>query len=406
VGYSKKAVTGFGWLTGLKVGMKTIAVIKIAILARLFGPTVFGVFGITMAVLALVEKFTETGINTFLVQKQQDVRVYINAAWVIAIIRGILITSAILLLAFVLPNFYREQSLQSFLLIAAIIPLVKAFINPSIVLWWKQLEYQKDVLFRGFLSIIEHAGAILLVWYTHNPVGLLVALLFSAFVEVVLSHMLIPTKPKLVFDKSRILEILKASRLLNLGSLFSFLISTIDNLVIGKILGVNQLGYYQNAYTVSHTLTADVGELGAQTVFPIYVKLRSDKKRLIRACLLAVIPLAVITLIPIAILLSFPHQLVGLILGEKWFPIIPLLPWLLAALYLKTINSVLYPIFLALEHVGRNVAILFIQLAVLLSLLIPLSQKYGLIGGAASVFICYLVVQPLIVLALMKSLKK
>ena len=160
MGYSRKVFEGLWWLGILKATTKGMTFAKIVILARFLSPKDFGVFGITTAVLALVERLTETGINTFLMQKKEGFEKYVHSAWVIAIIRGGLIALLLLTLALFLPGYYNEPTLTQFILFASLIPLIKGCINPSVITYWKQLKFEKEAAFRGSINLIEDRSAL------------------------------------------------------------------------------------------------------------------------------------------------------------------------------------------------------------------------------------------------------
>jgi len=101
-----------------------------------------------------------------------------------------------------------------------------------------------------------------------------------------------------------------------------------------------------------------------------------------------------------------PSWAVQLVLGAKWLPIVPLLPVLLAAMYIKALNGIMYPLFLAVEHAERNVMILVIQVIALVAFIIPFAQHAGLLGAAYAVLASYVLIQPLFVYFVNKTLKE
>lgn len=406
MGYTRQAFSGFSWLGTLKVFFEGLSVAKIIVLSRVLTPRDFGIFGLTIAALALVERLTETGINTFLIQKKDSLTIYLNSAWVIALIRGVLIAILLLATSIVLPGFYNEPSLGFYLIVASFVPLIKGAINPAEVRFWKMMEYHKEAMFRGFLTLLETAASIYFTLVLRSPIGLIYAILLSAIVEVILSHAFIQPRPSLQANMQRIKEVLQASKWLNLSVVFSFLANTIDNLIVGKILGTEQLGYYQNGYNVASSTTGDLGDLASQTVFPIYTKIRGDKKRLSFALLRSFGFLAVILAILPTIILINPSWAVQLVLGAKWLPIVPLLPVLLAAMYIKALNGIMYPLFLAVEHAERNVMILTVQVVALVVFIIPFAQHGGLLGASYAVLASYVLIQPLFAYFVNKTLKE
>ena len=406
MGYTRKAFLGFSWFGTLKVFIEGLSVTKIIVLSRVLTPRDFGIFGLTIAALALAERLTETGINTFLIQKKDSLSVYLNSAWVIALIRGVFIAILLIAASIVLPGFYNEPSLGFFLIVASLVPFVKGAINPAEITFWKNMEYHKEAMFRGFLTLLETAASIYFTLTLRSPIGLIYAILLSAVVEVILSHTLIQPRPFFQANIQRIKEVLHASKWLNLSVVFSFLANTIDNLIVGKVLGTEQLGYYQNGFNVASSTTGDLGDLAAQTVFPIYTSIRGDKKRLSFAFLRSFVFLAIILAIPPGIILINPTWAVQLVLGAKWLPIVPLLPVLLAAMYIKALNGIMYPLFLAVEHAERNVMILTVQVVALVAFIIPFAQYAGLLGASYAVLGSYVLIQPRFVYFVNKTLKE
>ncbi len=404
--FGKNIISGFGWLSLLKVFMKGLTLIKIVIIARILSPKDLGLFGLTTVVLSLIEVMTETGINTFLIQKKDGISKYVHTAWCISIVRGIGISVLVFLSSFFLARFYNDAQLLPLLFAVAFIPLIKGFINPSIITYHKEMKYSLFALFRSCVFFVETASAILLALILKNPIALLYAMIISSAFEVMISFVFVRPLPKLMFSKVKALEILHFGKWLNMSGLFSFLGNNMDDLITGKILGTTKLGFYQTAFNITQSTVGEVGDLSAQTLFPIYSLLNKDKKQMKHVLIRVLIPLMVILFIPVALLTFFPSELVGIILGEKWLPLLPILPWLLASAYFQALNGATYPIFLAVYKPYFSTITVFVNLVVMLVTIFPLSHQFGLVGVGMSVFISKLCVQPLYVYFAWKTLWK
>ena len=75
---------------------RAVAILKIAILARILTPRDFGLFGIAALALGFFETLTETGINQALIHSDRKTEELVDSAWVVAISRGVLISVLIL----------------------------------------------------------------------------------------------------------------------------------------------------------------------------------------------------------------------------------------------------------------------------------------------------------------------
>ena len=127
--YFKNTLRGFFWMGFLRVSTRVVAFIKIAILARLLTPSQFGVYGIAFLVLAFLEITTESGINVFLIQEKERIENYINTAWLVSILRGIVIFLAIIYFSSPIASFFNMTESKPLIVLISFVPLIKGFIN-------------------------------------------------------------------------------------------------------------------------------------------------------------------------------------------------------------------------------------------------------------------------------------
>src|SRR5579859_6578560 len=136
MGYTKQIIKSFSWSAVLNSAAMGISLVKIIILSRfIFGPTEFGVFGVGVLVLGILELVTETGINVFLIQEASPIKTYLDTAWVVSILRGILISLSMAILSYPIAVFFKITSYWPFILAFSLLPLLRGFINPAVTNW-------------------------------------------------------------------------------------------------------------------------------------------------------------------------------------------------------------------------------------------------------------------------------
>ncbi|MBI5151114.1 MAG: lipopolysaccharide biosynthesis protein [Candidatus Pacebacteria bacterium] len=394
MGYTRDAIFGLRWLTFLKVCTKGLVLLKIVILARILSPRDFGLFGIVVIMLALTEMLTETGINPFLVQTTKDPKKYINTAWHVSVLRGIVISAILTSLTYPLSWFYREPTIVPLMWVAVCIPLIKGFINPSVALFQRTFAYHKDVIIRLILIVVDVLSAIGLAYLLRSPVALILSQLISVCVETAITLAFVSPKPRLNFEFTKFKEVLRFGAWLNVSGVLAYLGSNLDNLIIAKLLGTSTLGYYDTAFNVSQTAIGEIGDISAQTVFPIFGKITHDLPRLTRAFFLSIFLLAVLLLAPLAALFFYAEPLVRFVLGEKWLPIVPILPFLLGAAYMQAINNICSPLFIVKQKTYYNALMTFLYLIAMVPLLFYFIPRGGFVGAGWALLLARLIVQP------------
>src|SRR5690348_7551898 len=124
MGYAQHALRGAGWNGVLKVVSVLFIAAKIFVLAHLLSPSDFGLFSLVAIALGIVEATTETGINTTIIQSQRSIEYFIDTAWVIAILRGMVISILMILIGAGIQQYYHQQQLFFLVAIASLVPFI------------------------------------------------------------------------------------------------------------------------------------------------------------------------------------------------------------------------------------------------------------------------------------------
>jgi len=406
MGYTKQAFKGISWMSGSRFVARALSFIKIFILARFLTPMQFGLFGIASLLLSLLETLTETGINIVLIQTKADLKEYINAAWVVSIIRGVLISLLIIILTPFIALFFRTPDSVGILLFISLVPFVRGFINPSEVKFQKELNFNLQFWFTSGLYIIDAAASVTFVFLTHSVFSIVWGMLISAFFEVILSLIFIKPRPRFVIEKGYFKEILHKGIWVTGYTMFNYFAENLDNVVVGRLLGAANLGLYQMAYKISILPLTEVSDVVSSVAFPVYTKITHDTDRLKKAFLKTTVLVFLGSAILGVVIFFFPEQIIRIFLGKQWLPIIPVLKVLIIYGVLRTISGPVSALFLSLnkqKYVSETVFVRFLALAIGI---VPLVHMFGLIGAGYTQVISVIVELPLMLFFIIHIFKK
>lgn len=379
MGYTKNALEGFSWQTVLKILTAVVTLLKISILARLLSPDVFGLFSLIVIALGISEATTETGVNLTIIQSKRSIEYFLDTAWVIAIGRGFLIAIVMILMGWGMSSYFNQLELLPLIALTSLVPVIKGFINPAIITWQKELRFFRESSYKLSLTIIEGAFAVVLGLMMQSVLALILALIGGALAEVIISFLILKTKPRFNYLASRAKVIFGNAKWLSLSSLLGYLNSNLDDFVIGKILGNYQLGLYHNGYALSHKTNYEFAQSIHHGTLPIYTKLLQTPARLVKAYWRTLGGGSLLLLAGSIPLVLFPELFVQIILGSQWLEIIPLIKWLVLAGILQSLALLGYSLFLAK---GRFLTLNIYQL-VNLVLMVCFMSYFGLQTGLA-----------------------
>lgn len=405
MGYTSKALKGLSWSWGLTFSLRGVSFFRTIILARILNPSQFGIYGVGILLMALLETFTETGINVFLVQKKGEVDRYINSAWIVSILRGLIIFLSIAVLSKFVALFFNSPDSSTLILLFGVVGLIRGFINPSIVKFQKELDFHKEFFYRLAITLVEAVVSIMLAFYTHLAISLVLGVIAGAIVEVALSFVFVSPSPRFSYKKEQILEVFHKGKWLTIAGIFNYFFHNMDNIVVGKLLGVGSLGLYEMAYNISMLPITDVSDVVSKVTFPVYSLISTDRKRLQRAFAKSIVGISLITIPFGLIILLFPYQLVNLVLGEKWLGMVNVLRVLAIFGVIRAISGSTSALFLSVEKQKYVTVVTLVSILGLVITIVPLVNKFGLVGAGVSALLGSLFAVPFMFYFTVKTLK-
>ena len=382
---STRVVHGGIWVFSLRLFTRGLAFVRTVILARLLAPEDFGLLGIAMLSLSTLETFSQTGFQTALVQKRENVRSYLDTAWTVSAFRGIVLFAILLVSAPLIAKFFNSPHSILVIRVIAFSSLLSGFRNVGVLHFQKELNFRKQFHIQFSTTIVDLAVAICLAFALRNVWALVWASLAASVVSLVLSYLLHPYRPRIKFEKAKIQELFGFGKWIVGSSILVFLITHGDDMFVAKVIGVTALGLYQMAFTLSNLPATEITHVLSQVTFPAYSKLQYNVSRL-REAYLRVLQITTFVSAPLAGgIFILAHDFTQIFLGEKWMPIVPVMKVLAIAGLVRAIAASTGPIFHGLGKPKVETKWQTIRLIVLVVLIYPATSRFGIVGTSIAV---------------------
>lgn len=369
MGYKKVAIQGIGLMGLLHILIKGLAVVKIAILARLLTPYDIGIYGISFLVLSLFETFSELGLGTFLIQLKSKMDSFIDSIFLVQILRGAILSLLIFLSAGLVSAFFNDNKLISIILILSAVPAIKALENPFIVLYQKELYFKKEFSIRLVAGLIDLVTAAIAAFYYRSITGVILGFLFSTLVYVVLSWLVIKKHPGLSYSKSKLLTILNFAKSISALGIVTYIAMRIDSFLVGKFAGIAVLGGYQFSQKISFEIMNDTSAIVGKVTFPVYSKITFDKERLRKAFLKSFSTVLILEGIFCLFILFFAEEIIFILGGDKWMSYVNFLRLFSVYGFLMASWGSIGSLFLSISKQANLVMLTIVRLMILVPLL-------------------------------------
>ncbi|MCX7982645.1 MAG: lipopolysaccharide biosynthesis protein [Syntrophales bacterium] len=379
---SQKAISGGLWLLALRVSTRFLGLIRSIILARLLTPADFGLVGMAMIVIAVLDIVTQTGFDATLIQRKEPSRNLIDAAWTLQAIRGGFLFLAAFLIAPWAAHFFHLSSLDLVIRFIAISFIITGIRNVGVVFFQKELRFDQSFKLEIISSLVDLFLSVGLALILRDVWALLWGGLAGNLSRFILSYLIHPYRPTLSFSPQHVKSLFNFGKwILGTGIVYALQVQ-IDIFAIGKIRGAKDVGLYQMAMTIATIATTEISYLIRQVTFPTFSILQDDMEGLKRAYV-KVCQLASAISLPIGLLiLALADDIVFVLLGHQWMNLIPCLKVLVISGLLATIGRLAYPVFLALGLPKYEALFQGFNLIVIALLIFPLTHMHGIIGAA------------------------
>jgi len=384
VSLTNKVIKGSFWLFSVTVASRFLNFLKTLLLAKLLAPHDFGLIGATLLIMGIFETFTQTGTATLLVQKKGNIDEYMDTAWTINVVRGIVIFFSLFFGAPLAGIFFKNTAIIPFIRILAFSRLMIAFSSAKFVFVQREFQFRKKFIYELSANITDITLSVILAYYLRNASALVWGLFGANVVRFVLSHVFFPHFPRLKYDIKKIREFANYGRWIFWSSILFYVISNGDSIFVGKVLGLVALGFYQIAYRIASMPAFEVSRVINDVTFPAYAKLQDDSARLKQAYL-KVFGVTTFLIFPLAMLI-FLHirDVVLFIMGNRWLPIVPVVQLLGIFGIARSLGTINGALFKSCGKPKYDTVSAFIKLICMAVLIYPLTIKWGIIGTALS----------------------
>jgi lipopolysaccharide exporter len=385
--YARRAVQASFWSVLMRVALQATSTVRNLVLARLLAPDDFGLFGIALVVLSFIDRFSNSGLHSALIQKDRDIAEFLDTAWTVQAIRGTLAALTLIVAGPLLAAFFDEPRAAPLIQVLGLSVFLRGLVNPGVLYFQRELEVNRQFMLRFGGTIVDLAVSIVAAVVLRNVWALMIGLVAGLLTRLIVSFIMhrFRPKPRLRFDQMR--ELNRYGRWVFLSNAVQFLMHKGDGLLVAKLMGAPALGIYMMARTVSEVITSEVSRSLTDVAFPAYSRLQGDLLRTGRAfCTVLELLWAVVA--PLAVVMAIlAEPITRLLLGPKWLQVASLLPFLAVAGAVSVLVSNAMTILRALGRPSLAFRQSVINVVLTFSLMYPLGTTLGLKGVAIATMI-------------------
>ena len=324
---------------GSKVINVAVQLVITMVLARLLTPAEYGTVAVLAAFAGIFSILADAGIAAAIVQSQDLDEADYGRLFFLSLLIGIVLTLGFCALSVGIAWFYGDAAyvpLGCLMSLGVLFDSLNMVPNGMLI---KERKYNLIAVRLVVCTTVVGAVAILLAFLGFGCYAIVMnTVLTSLFI---LLWNLAGTHLRMsVGDVRGVVRKVGSFSAFNLGSsLIGWFANNADSLIVGKLFGAEELGYYNKAYNLYayplNILTAPI----TSTLLPFLAPLQDDRDALYRKFVSIFRRISFLSALCAAWMNVCAAEVITILYGETWAPAIPLLTILSFAVYSRGING-------------------------------------------------------------------
>ncbi|WP_425398147.1 oligosaccharide flippase family protein [Aeoliella sp.] len=267
----RMATSGAAWTVAAHAASLLLRLGSNLILTRLLAPEYFGVMALIQVVIEGMAMFSDLGVEASVVQHQfaEDAD-FLNTAWIIRFIRGLVFFALICLAAYPAAQLYGEPELSWLLPFVGLSAIFAGASSPSLLLMRRRLQVSKLVALELSTQVVSTLVVICLAWWFRSIWALACGSLVQKSLLCVLSHSVAEDRIGLRWCSTHARQMLRFGRWIAIGSALTFLLQKGDQAILGVLVPTETLGLFAIASIWARLPVQLLLQLNSRVLFPLY----------------------------------------------------------------------------------------------------------------------------------------
>lgn len=254
---------GMFWTMSGHIGAEAMRLVSNLVLTRLLFPEAFGLMALILAVMVGLQMFSDIGTAPSIQQNRRgDDPAFLNTAWSLQVIRGVVLWLGASALALPMAAFYDEPLLAQLLPVAALTLIVAGFRPTRFDTASRHLRMGRVTAISLAAQVVGLVAVITLAWMTRSVWALAIGLIIGEAIRVLALHAFMPGHvDRFRIERAAAHELISFGKWIFLSTACAFAIAQGDRLILGhyltlEMLGIFSIGYFIGVFPRTLGLTA------------------------------------------------------------------------------------------------------------------------------------------------------
>ncbi|MGJ1514918.1 lipopolysaccharide biosynthesis protein [Sphingobacterium siyangense] len=340
----------FLWSAIERFSIQIVQFVVGVILARILGPSEYGVLGILLLVNSFLQVFIDSGFSKALIQKQDRTHVDISSVFIFNLLIGLISYLLLFLSAPVIERFYEVPKLAIYIRTIGFSLILNSFFAISQTRFIIALNFKIIAKVNFISALISGVIAVFLAYNGYGIWALIYQVLLKSSVSFILFFILDKERAGFKFSLASLQSLFGFGSNVLISSLLNNVTNNLSALFIAKIINTKSLGFYTQGTQFTDVAFNTINLIYENVLMPSFVKIK-DNLELLKVQFIKVLNISIIVLTPIFLFLCvFASPIIQLVLSEKWLPAAPIVQFFALSRLISILANINISLLYSLGH--------------------------------------------------------
>jgi len=358
--------------------------VRSVLLMRLLAPDQFGIVALALFFMTFLTPFSAFGIDFALIQKRDVGKDTFSTHFVMRLALALIVLGVGFIASPFLRRIYAGQLVvvDVFLVLLSLNVFVASFSTPSVILR-REMRFGSMALLNLASSLAMTITAPLLAYLGAGLWSLVAEQAVGPLVRWIgLWGFIRPWRLSLRFDWGEAKSALRFGRQVFSATMLGVMLDRFDDFWTGTVLGPTALGYYSRAYEMAQYPERVLATPITSVFFSTYAAVQQDREELSKAFFRSSSFLIRFGLLMAVVLLAAAPEVVLILFGEIWLPIVPVFRLMLVYIMLDPIYVNLSYLIIGVGRPDWLTRVRLLQVALFVVTVIVSAYLWGINGVA------------------------
>lgn len=364
-----KTVTGVGWSAAEAVLSRGVGFLVGIVLARLLSPEEYGLIGIVLIFVTILEGFVDSGFASSLIRKKEVSNDDYNTMFITNMVVSVVMFILLYFSASVIAHFFERPQLIPLVRVMGLIIIFQAISIVQNTILTRRIDFKTKTKASVLSAVASGIIGIVMAFMGYGVWSLVGQQLSRQLLFSLVLWGLNKWWPKLRFSKESFKYMWGFGWKILLSGLLDRVWNQLYQTVVGKFYSPATLGQYSRSNEYASIFSANITSIVQRVSYPILAQVQDDKERMLAACRKVIKTTMFVTAVCMISMAAVAEPLIFCLIGPKWHEAAMYLPLICLSMSMYPLHAINLNM---LQVLGRSDIILIIEIVKKIIYVVPI----------------------------------